>query len=256
MFKNIRYSQLCKAGYNRGINRAHVNEIKRDFREDMLQPAIVSFRDGKYWIIDHQHQSAAQYELNNCDPNTLIYCDVRNGLTYEQEAELYYRLNTSSKPLNFSDKLKGLIESKDSTALRFRDTVESCGYIVGGNTSNSLKALSRAWKIFNKTDGEKELTEILKLTNACWPGNVAGADSRIIEGVRLFLEYHSSEYDKKRFIKALSPLNPRDIIHKSKTYYKQMDSKAFTQPYCTYTMLITSYNAGLKYKLPAMQPEF
>lgn len=252
--KYIPFNQLGKAGYNRGINRAHVNKIKRDFHEDMVQPAIVSFRDGKYWIVDHQHQTQAIYELNGSDPNTIIRCDVRMGLTYEQEAELYFRLNTSSKPLTFSDKLKGLIESKDETALMFRDTIESCGYLVGGNTSTSLKALSHAWKIFNKTDGEKELSRILNLTKACWPTNVNGADSRMIDGIELFLKNHGDEYSRNKFIKALSPQDPRELIRKATAYYKQMDSKAFTSPYCMYTILVNNYNSGLRNKLIPKPP--
>lgn len=253
-YKNIRYNQLCKAGYNRGIVRAWVNQIKENWTDDLEQPAIVSFRDGKYWIIDHQHQTQAKYELNGCDPNMLVYCDVRSGMTYEQEAALYYRLNTSSKILKFPDRLKGLIEAKDATALQFRDVVESCGYTVDGHSSNLLRALSKAWSIYNKVDGDKRLAEILKLTHDCWPNNTMSACSVIIDGVDLFLKNHGGEYDRKRFIKALSPVEPREIVSKSRAYYKQMDSKTFTQPYCTYTMLANSYNVGLKYRLVIAQP--
>jgi len=255
MYKWIPFSQLGKAGYNRGIKRAHVNKIKRDFHEDMVQPAIVSLRDKNYWIIDHQHQSQAIYELNDCDPNTLIYCDVRTGMTYEEEAELYYRLNTSSKSLSFTDKLKGLIESKDSTALKFRDIVESCGYIVGGNTSASLRALSLSWAIFNKKDGEKTLEQILKLTKATWPTDPAGVDSRIIEGIQLFLKNHGDEYDQSRFVSKLSRVDPNEIIRKTLAFYKQMDSKTFTRSYCCYTILMNNYNAGLHNKLVTIPPE-
>ena len=101
MYKWIPFNQLAKAEYNRGIERSHLNEIKNNWSDDLKQAVIVSFRDGKYWIIDHQHQATAEYELNGKDPNILIYCDVRTRLTYEQEARLYYRLNTSSKRLKF-----------------------------------------------------------------------------------------------------------------------------------------------------------
>lgn len=255
MFKNIKYCQLKKAGYNRGINRTHVNRIKRDFHEDMVQPAIVSFRDGNYYIIDHQHQTQAIYEMNGNDPNTLIYCDVRTGLTYEQEADLYYRLNTGSKTLTFADKLKGLIESKDTTALQFRDTVEACGYSILDRTNASLRALSTAWNIFKKKDGKSELEQILNLTFACWPNDNNGAHTHIIQGVQLFLKIHGDEFDRDRFIKKLSALDPRDLVKKADSYYKQMDSRAFTKPYCMYTLLITNYNTGLKYKLTPSSPQ-
>ncbi len=253
-YKTIPFNQLGKAGYNRPINRSRVNKIKRDFHPDMVQPAIVSFRDGKYWIIDHQHQSQAIYELNGNDPNTPIKCDVRVGLTYQEEAELYSRLNTGSKPLSFADKLVGLIEAEDPDALAFRDTVEACGYVVGGRAANSLRALQSAWKVFSKKDGKEALTEILTLTYACWPNDINGADSRIIEGISEFLKCHRSEYQRERFVNALSPVNPKEIVRKATTFYKQMDSKAFTRAYCTYTELVKSYNMGLRNKLTQVPP--
>lgn len=242
----IPFNQLAKAGYNRGINRAHVNKIKRNFHEDMVQPAIVSFRDGAYYIIDHQHQTQAIYELNDCDPNTPIRCDVRTGLTYEQEADLYYRLNTSTRSLGFADKLKGLIESKDAIALDFRFTVESCGYIIGGNTNNSLNALSTAWKIFSKQGGKEKLTAILSLAHACWPNEKNGVHTSMIDGISLFIDHHGDVYQREQFVRALSDKNPSTLINDANTFYKSMDSKQFTRQYCMYTLLAKRYNYKLR----------
>lgn len=254
MIKTIPYCQLGKAKYNRGIRRAYVNRIKRDWRPELEHPVIVSFRDGKYWVIDHQHQTQAKFELNGCDPNMPVECEVHTGLTYEQEAELYYRLNTSSIILTFTEQMIGLIESKDDNAVKFRDIIESCGYVVGGKTSNSLGAVGAAWKIFNKADGAEKLTRILKLTQDCWPGNSSGVQSHMINGMLLFLKNHGDDFNRDHFIKVLSMTDPREIIRKAKIYYNQMDSKAFTMPYCTYSILINNYNIGLRNKLTPVAP--
>lgn len=253
--RTIPFNQLAKAGYNRGIKRSHVNKIKRDFHEDMVEPAKVSFRDGVYYIVDHQHLAQALYELNGCDPNTPIKCLVRTGLTYEQEADWYYRLNTGSVVLGPMDIIIGLIESKDPVAVDFRDTVESCGYVIGGSTNKSLKAVSLAFGMFKKSGGKETLSEILSLTSACWPDDPSGVDGRIISGMKVFLNYHKNEYQVDHFTKVMSAIEPRSIIKKAVTFYKQMDSKAFTQPYCTYTELMNAYNTGLRSnKLVAVTP--
>lgn len=248
MFKWIPYSNLAKADYNRAINRKHLNEIKNNWCEDLKQPVIVSFRDGKNWIIDHQHQATAEYELNGKDPNTLIYCDVRTGLTYEEEARLYYMLNTTSMSLGFADELNGLIEAKDSSALEFRYIVERNGYLVGSGASNSLGAVRTAYRVFEKPNGGKKLDELLGLTNSCWPGIKAGVSAEIICGISKFITEHGKEYDRNQFVKALAPQDPKDIKRKARSFYKQMDSRSFTQPYCTYMILVKSYNAGLRSK--------
>lgn len=244
--RNIPFNQLAKAGYNRGIKRAQVNKIKREYHEDMVQPAIVSFRDGKYFIVDGQHRSQAKYELNGNDPNTPILCDVRTGLTYEQEADLYYRLNTGSRKLSFADELTGLIESKDGHALKFQSVIESCGYVIGGNSVNSLRAISTAWKFFNKSDGEERLTAILTLTHRCWPESKNGAHSTMIDGISLFLDYHGNEFQTETFVKNLSKADPKSLINDATTYYKTTNSKVFTKPFCMYTMIVSQYNHALR----------
>lgn len=253
MTKKIPFNQLKKAGYNRPLNRQHVNDIKANFDEALVQPAIVSFRDGKYWIIDHQHQSQAIYELNGSNPGTPIDCDVRMGMTYEQEAELYYKLNTSSKQLKFNDKIIGLIEAKDEDAVKFRDMVEACGFdVVTRHASNSLNAVQTAWKYYNKGAGEERLAGALNLARECWPD--CGMSKTMLEGLVMFLDNHEDEYQRNHFVKNLSKATPGNIVNKARAYYKAVDSRAFTQPYCTYTILVADYNRGLKNKLVPVQP--
>ena len=244
--RNIPFNQLAKAGYNRGIKRKQVNKIKSEYHEDMVQPAIVSFRDGKYFIVDGQHRSQAKYELNGNDPNTPILCDVRTGMTYEQEADLYYRLNTGSRKLSFADELTGLIESKDAHALKFQSVIESCGYVIGGNNVNSLRAISTAWKIFNRNGGDEKLTTILTLTHSCWPNSKNGAHSTMIDGISLFLDCHGASFQTETFVKNLSDADPKSLINDATAYYKNTTNKLFTKPFCMYTMIINQYNYGLR----------
>lgn len=243
--RNIPYNQLKKAEYNRPINRSHVNEIKRDFDEALVQPAIVSFRDGKYWIIDHQHLSQAIYELNGSDPNTPIRCDVRTGLSYEQEAKLYYKLNTSSKALNFNDELTGLLEAGDETALAFRDAVESCGYVVKTrNSTNALNAVKRAWNYFDGGAGRERLVDALSLARACWPSN--GMNAKMLDGIVMFLDNHGDDYNRSHFVKNFSRLSMEEEVRKGVGHYKLMNSREYTYQYCMYVVLVADYNKNLK----------
>ncbi len=60
-------------------------EIIRDWDERLLDPVIVSFRDGKFYVIDGQHRIAAMRKMNN-GSEVMAVCKVYSGLTYEQEA--------------------------------------------------------------------------------------------------------------------------------------------------------------------------
>lgn len=247
----IPFNQLAKANYNRVIDRARVNRIKNDYHEDMMIPVVVSFRDGKYYIIDGQHRAQALYEMNDCDPNTPIRCDVRIGLTYQEEADLFWRCNTWVKPLSFDQKLNGLIESDDPVAVDFRNLVEEHGYVLG----KSLKAVSMAWKIYDSGEGRETLSEILALTSACWQNDKTGADSRILDGVNLFLKHHGSTYQMDHFVKVMKDVSPETLIREATTYYRAMDSKSFTKKYCVYTFIVKHYNYTLRNKLTPVAPK-
>lgn len=251
----IPFNQLSKAGYNRPINRTRVNKIKREFCPALVSPAVVSFRDGKYWIIDHQHQTQALYEMNGYNSEMPVECFVYTGLTYEQEAELFYKLNTSTTGLTFTDKLVGLIEAKDDEALRFLAAVERCGYTIGTRGKNSLRAVSKAWKVFNMADGEALMSEILTLIHDCWPNNPDNARADIIDGILVFLKNHRDEYKRDRFVKALSTTDLKDLVHREKAFYGKMNHRAYTHPYCMYVQLVADYNVGLRNKLVPALPE-
>lgn len=252
MRKNIPFGQLAKAGYNRTISRVRVNEIKRRFHADQVNPVKVSYRDGKYWIIDGQHTSLALFELNNSDPSTPIPCEVLDGLTYEQEADLFYRINTSSKPLNTSEKIHSLIEARDPDAVRFRDVVESHGYVIGSGKANSLNAVTSAWSIFKRDEGR--LSDILDLTRACWQSRTAGVNSDIISGIDLFLSNHGDEYRPEQFVKKLSNVKPEHLLGDAAFLYKQRRDRAYTKAVCTYACILKQYNANLHNKIKFVEP--
>ena len=239
--KLIPYKQLHRAKYNRDITRGRIDDIKRKYNPLLADNAKVSFRDGLYWVVDHQHLATAQYELNGSDPDTLISCEVLCGLTYEQEADLFHEYNTSSKPLSFSEDLNGLIEAGNVNAVAFRDTVEACGYFL----KKTLTAVQKAWNIFNTANGARKLAEILTTTNACWPGDRSGVQNDMLSGLEVFFRNHP-ECKRDRLIKALSQYRPSELIQKANAYYNQMDSRSFTKPYCTYVIIVNAYNKGLR----------
>lgn len=252
MRKNIPFGQLAKAGYNRTISRVRVNEIKRRFNADQVNPVKVSYRDGKYWIIDGQHTSIVLFEMNGRDPRTPIPCEVIDGLTYEQEADLFYRINTSSKPLNTAEKLNSLIEARDPDALRFRDVVEARGYVIGSGKANSLNAVTSAWSIFKRDEGR--LSDILDLTSACWQSRTAGVNSDIISGIDLFLSNHGDEYRPEQFVKKLSNVKPEHLLGDAAFLYKQRRDRAYTKAVCTYACILKQYNANLRNKIKFVEP--
>ena len=74
--------------YQRGVERKRVEMIAADFNEYIANEPKVSFRDGKYYVVNGQHTIEGRI-LRNGGEDLPILCKVYTGLTMEQEALLF-----------------------------------------------------------------------------------------------------------------------------------------------------------------------
>lgn len=254
-YQMIPYGQLISPhengnpGFNRGItgiDRARVNKIKREYDPSQVRPVLVSFRDGKYYIIDGQHTALAIYELNGEDPSTLIYCDVREGLTYVQEAQLFYDFNTNSRTPSAADKIWALVCAGNPDAVAFKDLIERCGYAFGRKSAYTINPIHTCWKIYNSPAGANRLENILTLIHDTWPNNTSAVNITMVDGLNMFLKYNELDYDRDRFVKTFSCIDHKSLINDAKALYKSMSDRAYTMPVCIYLMIGRKYNNNLR----------
>ena len=68
-------------------------------------------------------------KMNDGD-DVVALCQVYSGLTYEQEAELYYKLDRAKGHLRLSSATKALLESgSDSKITDIKKRIEGAGFI-------------------------------------------------------------------------------------------------------------------------------
>lgn len=254
-YQMIRFDQLISPhdngnpGFNRGItgiNRAKVNAIKRNFDPEQVSPVIVSFRDGKYYIIDGQHTALAIYERSGNDGSTRIYCDVREGLTYEQEALLFYNVNTNKRPVSIADKIWALVVAGDEDATTFNGIIERCGYVFGRKSATTISPIGECWKVYNKPNGATRIESILTLIHDTWPDNAAAVSADMVKGLNELFKHHGDSFDRERFVKTFSVIDPKIVVTDARSLYKSMNDRAYTMPVCTYLMIGRKYNNGLR----------
>lgn len=85
--------------YQRPVNPREVERLIREWDGRLLEPVVVSFRDGKFYVVDGQHRIAAMRKMNGGN-GVMVNCKVYSGLTYEQEAGLCYKLDKAKKRLS------------------------------------------------------------------------------------------------------------------------------------------------------------
>lgn len=200
--------------YQRPVNPKEVDRLIREWDDRLFDPIIVSFRDGKFFVVDGQHRIAALRKMNNGN-GVMVKCKVYSGLTYEQEADLCYKLDKAKKRLSLSQSTNALAESgADAEVTEVKRLVESCGFVWAlgkshGKTGEivSTRALMNAYRQLNGP----AFSRMLSLMWDAWQGDPRSLTAAVISGMALFLKTYGTELDDKAFIKRLSAVDPDEI---------------------------------------------
>ena len=104
--------------YQRGVERKRVELIARDFNEYIVNEPKVSFRNGRYYVMDGQHTIEGCILLNGGEDRPIL-CKVYTGLTMEQEALLFAEQNGHSAPLSAGIKLRAKVVGGDAPSKAF-----------------------------------------------------------------------------------------------------------------------------------------
>ena len=205
--------------YQRPVDEKEVARLIREWDDRLLDPIIVSFRDGKFNVVDGQHRIAAMRRMNG-GKEVMVDCKVYNGLTYEQEADLCYKLDKAKKRLTLAQATNALAESGTDEDIRtVKSLIEANGFIWAlsrrsgaANEIGSIRALMKSWRAL----GDTEFSRMLMLLRCTWGGHPGSLTSFVLSGMTLFLKTYGTEMDDRLFIRQLSKVDPNEIIKRGK----------------------------------------
>lgn len=200
--------------YQRPVNQKEVDRLAREWDERLLDPITVSFRDGKFNVVDGQHRISAMRKMNG-GRGIMVNCKVYSGLTYEQEAALCYKLDKAKKRLSLSQSTNALAESgEDAEVAEIRQLTENCGFVWAlgksrGGTGEivSTRALVNAYRLL----GGAAFTRMLQLLWDTWEGDPRSLTAAILSGMALFVKTYETEINDKTFVSRLSQADPDEI---------------------------------------------
>ncbi len=200
--------------YQRPVNPKEVDRLIREWDERLLDPVTVSFRDGKFYVVDGQHRISAMRKMNG-GSGVMVNCKVYNGLTYEQEAALCYRLDKAKKRLSLSQSTNALAESgTDPETSEIRQLVENCGFVWAlgkskGKTGEivTTRALVNAYRLL----GGAAFTRMLQVLWHTWEGDPRSLTASVLSGMALFIKTYETEMNDRIFVKRLSQADPDEI---------------------------------------------
>ena len=147
--------------YQRPVEQKNVDKLVRNWNSRELYPVIVSFRDGKFNVVDGQNRIAAMRQMAG-GGDVIVPCMIYTGMTYEQEAELYAKLDKGKRPLTPRQHTKALVESgSDARIMEINCLVEDVGFVA-----NPLRLLlSVPLSTLTSFSAARRLPEC----SPCWP---------------------------------------------------------------------------------------
>ena len=237
-------------GYQRPVHQKNVQRIIDEFNPMLLDPIIVNFRGGKYYVIDGQHRIVALKRMNN-GGDCMVQCKVLNGLSYEEEAMLYHKLDAGKKRLSLADDTRARAESgEDLDVKEIQRAMRLAGFCwnfdkAGSGSPNNVNAV-RAVLNAHKLLGYEQFYRMLRLIRKAWDGKPSSLSSYIISGAALFIHTYEKDIDDKLFVRQLAKCQPEEIVSRGKT-----DSSTRNQALKYAKVIFDRYNYTLcKGRLP------
>ena len=131
----MKVSDLCTDLYQRHLRPNHLAYLNATWDDDALGIPLVSCRDGRNYVVDGQHRVEALKIKEG--PNATVLCEVRYGLTHDQEVVLFLKRNKALKP-DACDVFNARLENGDVRAHAVKKIVEEFGYRISRHGSKDM----------------------------------------------------------------------------------------------------------------------
>ena len=214
--RTLSTSQLTSGlPYQRPVLQKDVDKIIREWNGREVTPVVVSFRDGKFNVVDGQHHIEAMRQKAG-GRDVIVPCIIHTGMTYEQEAELYARLDRDKKRLTLRQYTKAVVEAgSDANILEVKRLTEDVGFIwaLGEPTGEPfeiapIRALINAYQLL----GGEAFARMLSLMAGAWRGTPNSLKASMLSGMALFIKTYETELHDRTFIRRMSLVSPDEII--------------------------------------------
>jgi hypothetical protein len=212
-FESVRIEDInVDASYQRPLSRAKIDQMWEKFDPAEMTAIVVSRRaDGSLWALDGQHR----LELLSRLGKAVVLADVREGLTVEQEAHLFYRLNTGQTRVGSWDTFRARLRAREPIAVRINEIVERHGFHLGRDIENggisATSALERAFDM-------GRLDKTLSIISTVWPNDRVSLEASIILGIAVFLASSDSDpvYEDEQLLASLDKIPASGILRRAK----------------------------------------
>lgn len=151
-----------------------MTKLIQDFDPVYAGVLKVSYRNGKFYIVDGNHRRCSALAAGI----TTLHCIIYTGLSEADEATIFGQQADSTTPMSPKQKYKAALCAKDPIALAHQNLLDKYGLTIRGLNNKSKKigahhfltALNTTWGIAKKPSGLDKLAfifEVIDKSNWC-----------------------------------------------------------------------------------------
>lgn len=197
----------------REFDKKHADNIAKHFSWDKFKPIDVSFRDGKYWVIDGQHRLYAIKKINY-GKDCAVLCNVHYGMTLIDEANFFLDQQCGVKKIKINDNLKVLYKIGDESVTSMVRGAVAAGWTVDFSTEKKdgrIIAVATLKRIFNALPYEQYVS-VLKTIKNIWDGNADSICREMMLGMSYFFKTYYGQFSPTDLESSLRRVSPLAIL--------------------------------------------
>lgn len=186
----------------RTLNQARVDRLVTEFDEEQLGTPTVSERDGHFYIIDGQHRiEALKLWLGDGWEGQQVQCWTYSGLTEEQEADKFDRLN-DVLTVNAFDKFRVRVTAGREMEEDIDRVVRSQGLVISRDAiPGAIRAVGTLRRVYKRSDAAT-LSRTLRIIRDAYGD--AGLEAPVIDGIGLLCGRFNGELSEDTAVSKLS----------------------------------------------------
>ncbi len=205
--------------YQRPVRENKLAKLMREWDPGLLDPLVVSYRDGCFYLVDGQHRVIVLRRRNGGD--VTVPCKLYRGLTYQQEADLCYRLDRSREHLSMAQATNALLEAgTDPEIMEVQRLLSANGFtwaldqrIPGNYEIIATRAVISAYRLLGGADFDR----MFRLLSAAWHGAPSTLRAGFLSGMALFLKTYGMELTDHTAVKRLTFIDPEEVLRRGRT---------------------------------------
>lgn len=183
----------------RALNQAWVDKLAADFDPEQLGHLVVNLRDKWYWIMDGMHRMTMMRQIGWGDQQ--IQCDVYEGLSEQEEADGFLKLN-DQLAISALSKYKVALTAARPVEVEIDRIVRAEGLIVSKDkVEGAVTAVGTLRRVHGRA-GSTTLARTLHMVSTAYGD--AGLTASVIDGMSMLCHRYNGDLDDAVAIEKLS----------------------------------------------------